>query len=176
MSISPIILKMFRMPVARFFANGDRRLVYLSHTAVLYVDTTPSLLMEVKQIATSKGSPDIIDKIVDYIVRFLRLFAADEQKKRQQEFSMKVSALVRSALGDRVAEMVEIRSLATSPAKQGCGYGSALVNTVTARADAEGRATWLITSDAYKFYETVGFSVVAMVREANGERQQSKKS
>ncbi|OBZ76512.1 hypothetical protein A0H81_03767 [Grifola frondosa] len=137
----------------------------------------------------AKESPDVIDKIVDYIVRCLRVFTTDEQRKRRQEFSMKVSALVRSALGDRVADMIEIHSLATSPAKQGRGYGSAL-------ADAEGRATWLITSDAYKFYESVGFSVAAactlgednptwnkppivirvMVREAHGERQQSEKS
>ncbi|OBZ77040.1 hypothetical protein A0H81_03751 [Grifola frondosa] len=90
-------------------------------------------VIQVKQIVTSKESPDVIDRIVDYIVRFLRLFTTDEQKKRRQEFSMKVSALVRSALGDRVADMIEIHSLATSPAKQGRGYGSALVNTVTAR-------------------------------------------
>ena len=112
----------------------------------------------------AKESPDVIDRIVDYVIRFLRLFTADEQKKvyfspyrdvyhltplaqRQQEFSMKVSALVRSALSDRVAEMIEIRSLATSPAKQGCGYGSALVNTVTARVfriSLSLRATYMI--------------------------------
>ena len=84
--------------------------------------------------------------------------------------------MVKDAFGEKVKDMYEVQALATAPEAQGRGYGSALVRTVTDmvgeqsasqltllsmfQGDADGHDVWLITSDAYGFYETLGFSVI----------------
>ncbi|KAI0352851.1 hypothetical protein OH77DRAFT_1512994 [Trametes cingulata] len=83
-----------------------------------------------------------------------------ELTKRKKEFMAKVVAMVSNAFGEKVADMYEVQALATAPEAQGRGYATALVNTVTDRGDAEGRDVWLITADAYAFYEWLGFSTI----------------
>ena len=41
-----------------------------------------------------------------------------------------VKAMCESAFGERIEDMIEISSLVTTPAKQGHGYGTALVKIV----------------------------------------------
>ncbi|KAI0832527.1 hypothetical protein BC628DRAFT_1406981 [Trametes gibbosa] len=83
-----------------------------------------------------------------------------ELTKRLIEFAEKAKAMVLDAFGEKVGDMYEIQSLGTSPEVQGRGYGSALVTAVTDLADADGHDVWLVTTDAYAFYEGLGFSVV----------------
>ena len=89
-----------------------------------------------------------------------------------------------SALGERVHDMLEIQSLATAPAKQGRGYASTLVRVVndlvspiacfqsrepwltpsfSSQADSLGRGVYVITTDAYRFYERLGYKLVGEV-------------
>ncbi|KAH9846936.1 hypothetical protein C2E23DRAFT_536646 [Lenzites betulinus] len=83
-----------------------------------------------------------------------------ELTKRLIEFVEKVKELVLDAFGEKVADMYEIQSLGTAPEVQGRGYGSALVTAVTDMADADGHDVWLVTTDAYAFYEGLGFSII----------------
>ncbi|KAJ8483307.1 hypothetical protein ONZ51_g4774 [Trametes cubensis] len=83
-----------------------------------------------------------------------------ELAKRKKEADSKIEAMLKDAFGEKVKEMYEVRTLATAPEAQGRGYGSALVNIVTEMGDADGHDVWLITSDAYRFYETLGFSAI----------------
>ncbi|EJF55769.1 hypothetical protein DICSQDRAFT_72947, partial [Dichomitus squalens LYAD-421 SS1] len=81
--------------------------------------------------------------------------------QRSKEVRSAIDTLVKDNLGDRYADMIEITHLGTSPEKQGLGYGTALVKVVTDIADGQGLAVTLITTDAYRFYEFVGFELVA---------------
>ncbi|RPD62163.1 hypothetical protein L226DRAFT_80472 [Lentinus tigrinus ALCF2SS1-7] len=98
-----------------------------------------------------------ISKIINPILN-----SADppELHKRKLEFRTRITALIRLVLGPGINEMLEIQVLATSPSKQGRGYGTALVNIVNDMADAQGRKTFVITGDAQGFYETVGYRLV----------------
>lgn len=68
-------------------------------------------------------------------------------------------------LGPRFRDMVTLELLATHPRAQRKGYGGALVDDVTAFADAQGRATFLISTDVNNtlFYESHGLVTVADV-------------
>ncbi|KAI0832520.1 hypothetical protein BC628DRAFT_1310214 [Trametes gibbosa] len=92
-----------------------------------------------------------------------------ELVKRTREFADTTKALVVDAFGSTVADMYEIQGLGTAPEVQGRGYASALVTAVTDLADADGHDVWVVTTDAYTFYERLGFSVVrsATVGDAN---------
>ncbi|KAH9899770.1 hypothetical protein C8Q73DRAFT_333730 [Cubamyces lactineus] len=83
-----------------------------------------------------------------------------ELAKRKKEVGGKIEAMVEDAFGEKVKDMYEIQALATAPEAQGRGYGSALVKTITDMGDADGHDVWLITSDAYGFYEALGFSMI----------------
>ncbi|KAI0375743.1 hypothetical protein BV20DRAFT_932980, partial [Pilatotrama ljubarskyi] len=79
---------------------------------------------------------------------------------RKTEFRGLVRSLSQDAFGEHLKDMYDLQMLATAPEAQGQGYGSALVTGVTDMADAEGRDVWVISGDAYKFYERLGFVVV----------------
>jgi len=104
----------------------------------------------------------ILDKITSYLMNYLDLFDSPEQNNRKKEFFLKQQALARKVIGDDVNEMVTLRGLVTAPEKQRRGYGSALVRVVTATADAQGRSTWVTSSnvDNTEFYESFGFRLV----------------
>lgn len=59
--------------------------------------------------------------------------------QRRREVVTKCSELAQRVLGVRFKDMVFLVGLATDPAKQGRGYGSALVQHVTTRVSAEPR-------------------------------------
>ena len=92
---------------------------------------------------------------------------------------VKLKAILDSNFGEKIDNMFEIQALATHPAKQGRGYGTALVKVVNdmvcrgrsclqapltmlslPQADTQARATYVVTTDAYRFYETVGYELV----------------
>ncbi|KAI0650644.1 hypothetical protein C8Q79DRAFT_998441 [Trametes meyenii] len=83
-----------------------------------------------------------------------------ELSKRKTEFREKVEALLRSAFGDDIKNMLEIRGLATAPEKQGRGYGTALMRLVDEMSDVQGRAVYAVTTDAHRFYESIGYSTL----------------
>ncbi|CDO68708.1 hypothetical protein BN946_scf184652.g35 [Trametes cinnabarina] len=68
--------------------------------------------------------------------------------------------MLRSAFGDRVDSLIELQGLVTAPESQGHGYGTALMHFANALADAQGRGVYIFTTEAYTFYETVGYTVV----------------
>ncbi|KAI0831866.1 hypothetical protein BC628DRAFT_560809 [Trametes gibbosa] len=84
----------------------------------------------------------------------------EELTKRHGEFFGKMIELLEAAFGDSYKDMIEIRSLATSPEQQGKGYASALMRIAAEMGDAQGRGIYAVTTDAYKFYETVGYTIV----------------
>ncbi|RDX44703.1 hypothetical protein OH76DRAFT_1559523 [Lentinus brumalis] len=88
-------------------------------------------------------------------------FKSAELRKRETEIGTKLRAMFKSALGDRVNEMMELAGLATAPEKQGRGYATALVKALNDMADARGCAVFVITDDAKWFYEELGYVVVA---------------
>lgn len=98
--------------------------------------------------------------------------------QRREEYGKLVGALSKEAFGDKIHEMYEIIGLGTHPDFQGLGYGSALTRrvlekvkaaasctsvylllTVTMQSDAEGCDVWLVTTDAWRFYEYLGFTI-----------------
>ncbi|KAL1944251.1 hypothetical protein VTO73DRAFT_3436 [Trametes versicolor] len=99
-------------------------------------------------------------RIYAWLAYFVRLSDPPEVKKRWKECFEKIEALTQSAFGDKVEVMYELQSLATAPEAQGKGFASALVTTVTDMGDADGHDVWVLTTSAYKFYETLGFSIV----------------
>lgn len=112
--------------------------------------------------------PDTIDKIISSILapigKLIKLTHSHEQKKRYKEMQTKTDDAIEKSIGERRHEMFVIASLMTHPAKQGRGYGTALVKAVTEQADAMGRATWLHSSNTKAntgFYRSLGFVTVA---------------
>ena len=99
----------------------------------------------------------------------------------------KLRAMLKSVFGERVDQMMELSGLATSPAKQGRGYATALVRTLNdmvrstahltfgmnvscaharvllhvRQADSRDCAVWVFTDDAKWFYEELGYVLVA---------------
>ncbi|KAH9855382.1 hypothetical protein C2E23DRAFT_620178 [Lenzites betulinus] len=92
-------------------------------------------------------------------VLFLNWFRPAEVVKRMDEYAVAIRAQMKDALGAGIGEMFEIQILATAPEAQGHGYGTALVRAVTAKADAAGRDTFVLTSGARGFYEREGFAL-----------------
>ncbi|KAI0722871.1 hypothetical protein C8Q76DRAFT_793872 [Earliella scabrosa] len=88
------------------------------------------------------------------------LFSSAETKKRRQEYGKLLGALAKETFGDRLSGMYKIIGLGTDPEVQGRGYGTALMRHVLEQSDAEGRDCCLVTTDAHRFYESLGFSVV----------------
>jgi len=110
------------------------------------------------------GRDTTIHNIVSTILKRTEAFdRSPEQLKRWKELKSKLSVAIEAALGDRLKEMVSLDSLATNPKKQGRGYGTALVASVSAKADAEARSTWLCSSNILNtgFYESCGFTTIA---------------
>ncbi|KAI9000914.1 hypothetical protein BD414DRAFT_405122 [Trametes punicea] len=91
----------------------------------------------------------------------LKAFDSAELRKRKIELNIKVAARLKEAFGDSIEDMIEVRGLSTAPEKQGLGYGTALMHHANALADSQNRSVYLWTTEAYTFYETVGYSVVA---------------
>jgi len=86
-----------------------------------------------------------------------------EQKRRGKEFSEKVHKLVETTLGKREPEMFSVNALATGAEFQRRGYGGALVDYITRKADEQGRSTYLLSSNPINepFYNKHGFVEVA---------------
>lgn len=51
--------------------------------------------------------------------------------KRQEEINIKLTKLIKDTLGAKAKDMMYLNLLATAPACQGQGYGSALVQSFT---------------------------------------------
>ncbi|KAH9899773.1 hypothetical protein C8Q73DRAFT_787620 [Cubamyces lactineus] len=103
------------------------------------------------------------------VAPLLKAFDTEELKKRKKEWVDATNMLLRETLGDAVKDMIEVQGLATAPEKQGRGYATALMRFVNAlvllsrlspKADAQERSVYLFTTDAYGFYETVGYTVL----------------
>ncbi|KAI0660884.1 hypothetical protein C8Q70DRAFT_912728, partial [Cubamyces menziesii] len=99
-------------------------------------------------------------KAYNFLFGLLEKFNTPELTKRKGEFRGKIKAMVQQAFGERVNDMYDIQILGTAPEAQNRGYASALVNAVSEIGDADGHDVWLLTSDAYPFYESLGFSIV----------------
>lgn len=108
--------------------------------------------------------------------------------QRSKEIWTKFEESLEQVLGDRRDEMAYIWGLATSPASQGRGYGTALVKTITdmvrdvneqsdsravllttfvhsEQTDELGRSTFLFSSNINNtsFYNSCGFKVVGEI-------------
>lgn len=110
--------------------------------------------------------------------------STDFHTQRMTEFMEKMQAAVKEAVGDRAADMLLLERLATAPAKQGRGYGTALcealndivsqsrfmlyatvADTVTraGQADVRGLPLYLVSSNVAAntaFYNHVGYLTV----------------
>ncbi|THH12228.1 hypothetical protein EW145_g101 [Phellinidium pouzarii] len=111
-----------------------------------------------------------IDKQVDNIYRLIgRLLnlvgKSKEQRKRFDEVQMKLGKYAEEMLGEDMKKMRSVNALATAPAFQRRGYGGALVDAITELADAEGRSTYLFSSNPIntEFYNSHGFFTLAVV-------------
>ncbi|OSD04346.1 hypothetical protein PYCCODRAFT_1466307 [Trametes coccinea BRFM310] len=106
------------------------------------------------------GLPKQKGRLFMLFLPIIKRFYTEELAKRKAEYRQKVAAMLEAAFGDSVDELIEVQSLATAREKQGSGYGTALMHHANALADSQNRGVYMITSDAHKFYETVGYSIV----------------
>ncbi|KAJ3536139.1 hypothetical protein NM688_g6878 [Phlebia brevispora] len=85
--------------------------------------------------------------------------------QRYKELEDKAGKTVEETIGARKDAILYLNILATAPKKQGLGYGSALVRVVTAKADEEKRASWLISSNIANtgFYQSLGFEIKGQI-------------
>ncbi|RPD81002.1 hypothetical protein L226DRAFT_556798 [Lentinus tigrinus ALCF2SS1-7] len=98
--------------------------------------------------------------IVGFLMRLLRIFGSVEFNKRRGEFVGTVHNMYQDAFGDRNQAMYDVQAVAVDPDVHGSGWGTALMNHIMAKADADGRDIKLCTTTAVRFYERLGFSVV----------------
>ncbi|KAH9946942.1 hypothetical protein B0H21DRAFT_740954 [Amylocystis lapponica] len=103
----------------------------------------------------------VVSAVAGWLEKVLRSINTAELKHRRTEYADKLGVAIKSAFGDNVNNMMSLDSISTIPSKQGRGYGRELVRSVTAKADAEGRSTWLVSSNVANttFYGRCGFSV-----------------
>ncbi|KAI0693900.1 hypothetical protein BC835DRAFT_1415653 [Cytidiella melzeri] len=87
------------------------------------------------------------------------------QARRLATMGTKMNQAIDDTLGDRKKTMYRLADLATHPDFQRRGYGSALTKFVTEKADAHGRATWLMSSNILNtgFYNSLGFITKAEI-------------
>ncbi|KAI0706865.1 hypothetical protein C8T65DRAFT_651150 [Cerioporus squamosus] len=96
-----------------------------------------------------------------WILSLVNALANREVRKRKNEYITKAKALIDTAIGEKASEdLFEVQGLGTVPEKQGRGYATALISVVHDMADAQGRATFVLTGDAWKFYESVGYKLI----------------
>ncbi|KAI0352853.1 hypothetical protein OH77DRAFT_1408333 [Trametes cingulata] len=98
--------------------------------------------------------------LVPLITPLIKAFDTEELAKRKKELTQAWGEMLKTTFGDTLDTLIEVEGLATAPAKQGLGYGTRLMRLVNAMADAQNRGVYILTSDAYGFYETVGYTVV----------------
>jgi len=144
------------------------RQVDSSNKVLFTVDSGAAVLSANPAPASLPGQS--IDKFIDSIFGSLISLGAGyilspEQRKRDHEFATKADDLAKQSFGERLNEMWMIGMLCTEPESQGKGFGGALVEAITAMADAEGRATILFSSKVANvgFYGLHGFVRVADV-------------
>ncbi|KAJ8698480.1 hypothetical protein PTI98_005186 [Pleurotus ostreatus] len=138
-----------------------RRKIILSveHSQSYVIATSPKL----------REPTTIVDRVLDWTVSVmswtLSSMRSAEIKKRRKEFLGKITSATERVYGDRVKNMYHIDSLATSPQSQGRGYAGALLDAVTAKADAASQATYLESSNVANtgFYESHGFRIVGEI-------------
>ncbi|EPT01386.1 hypothetical protein FOMPIDRAFT_1120624, partial [Fomitopsis schrenkii] len=84
---------------------------------------------------------------------------------RRKEYMDKVDVATKAAFGDDIGHMLQVVNLATAPAHQGKGYGSALMKRANTEADRLGCTSWLLSSNIANtpFYESCGFKGVKEV-------------
>lgn len=109
------------------------------------------------------GPSKPLHKVLGKLIERFPPFRSPEQRKRGKELDTKLAQAVKSAFGENTEDMFAVQLLATHPRAQGRGYGAALVASVTAKADADNRRTWLVSSNVANtwFYEHCGFTTVA---------------
>ncbi|KAI0700764.1 hypothetical protein BC835DRAFT_363837 [Cytidiella melzeri] len=90
---------------------------------------------------------------------------SEEQRRRLDEWLKTSERVADETLGTSRKDMAYIATLATAPAQQGRGYASALVKMVVDEADAQGRMTWLMSSNIANtgFYNDHGFITKAKI-------------
>ncbi|KAF7798887.1 hypothetical protein EIP86_010115 [Pleurotus ostreatoroseus] len=104
---------------------------------------------------------DSVDKFLEDIFRYGGLYKkailTREQAKRNKEVGEKFKQAVVDVLGERRETMIHLGIVCTAPEKQGHGARADLSSLD--QADAEERATWLISSNALNegFYNSLGF-------------------
>ncbi|KAI0048025.1 hypothetical protein FA95DRAFT_1558413 [Auriscalpium vulgare] len=99
------------------------------------------------------------------IARISRICNTPQQRRRMKEWHDKYLAAIEKHVGSHANEFFSVDGLATHPAFQGHGYGSALMNAVSALADEAGCRTWLGSSNPVNqvFYESFGYVAVAEI-------------
>ncbi|OCB89551.1 hypothetical protein A7U60_g3243 [Sanghuangporus baumii] len=108
-----------------------------------------------------------IDELYRLINRALDIVGKTEmQRRRFDEVSKKLDKFAEEILGADWRRMRCVNALATAPEFQRRGYGGALLDAVTKLADAEGRSTYLLSSNAAantEFYNAHGFFIIAEI-------------
>ncbi|PCH33455.1 hypothetical protein WOLCODRAFT_147551 [Wolfiporia cocos MD-104 SS10] len=143
--------------VAFFIRHGDAFTID-GGDAVVMLKSAPNAISTVHKVLDSVSKPCIRAKV--HILR--PLGCTKEQLKRMNERNTKRAKAIKSSLGDRLNELLTVGDLAVAPSKQGRGYGTKLMEYVTATADKQNRGVFLTSSNAANtsFYERHGFRTV----------------
>ncbi|RDX44722.1 hypothetical protein OH76DRAFT_1046452 [Lentinus brumalis] len=156
--------------MARYFDDVDSTPLSVSRKKFLIALNYADVVRRGRVFTINRGDSNLAyrepgekraDSLIIYIASLFNPFKSAELRKRETEIGTKLRTMFKSALGDRVNDMMELAGLATAPEKQGRGYATALVKFLNDMADARGRAVYLITDDAKWFYEELGYVLVA---------------
>ncbi|KAI0048027.1 hypothetical protein FA95DRAFT_1129694 [Auriscalpium vulgare] len=104
-------------------------------------------------------------RLESLITRLSRICSTPQQRRRAKEWQGKFTAALEKHVGPHADEFFSVDGLATHPAFQGHGYGSALMNAVSALVDEVGCRTWLGSSNPVNqvFYESFSYVAVAEI-------------
>ncbi|KZS94969.1 hypothetical protein SISNIDRAFT_409513, partial [Sistotremastrum niveocremeum HHB9708] len=137
---------------------------FITRRISLQIDNAHSLIIAFPPPAllqNERWKDKFIDLIFGGIAMILAKFDGEIVKRRRRELEGQKAA-IESWLDGRGKDMYCVHLLATDPEYQGHGYASRLLKAIFRIADAEGRATWLLSTSRHNvpFYNLHGYVTV----------------
>ncbi|KAF8897730.1 hypothetical protein BD779DRAFT_398403 [Infundibulicybe gibba] len=153
---------LFRRMIERLFLTIALPFFIYQQICLTVMAGRSFIMMDPPKAAARPGRPRrLFEQLIALVMKGLRVLKTAEQKK-VDEFDEKRKNLTTKTLGDRVDQMFYVGCLATEPASQGRGYGSALMQAAISLADATNQALWLITAteEDVEFYNMHGLKTM----------------
>jgi len=150
----------FKWTWVLFYPNVQARVMYtIGPGDAIVVGIPPAGL------PPRKGIHRVLTPVLEIVAKAGMAMCSNETRKRDKELEEKSVAAMKAASDEIGSDFMQLLALGTRPSKQRRGYGLALVNYVTDKADALGCPTFLISTNTVNnaFYESLGFFTVAQI-------------